>query len=90
LYDGTEVIGQLCQGTASKILLWKAPKPTNDHWHSADWDLCMYTAHAYMNEPEWMYKLLRKLEKPAGQYALVLWNMPRGAEELRMSFDFEG
>lgn len=87
---GANPVGQVCQGSKAKILLW-APKGTSlEIADTADYHVGMTMAHGFANEPERLAKFLRKEKQPAGEYYILLWNITRQSSDAVFEVDFAG
>lgn len=88
--EGKNPIGQVCEASKVKKLLWCPKNTTNTIADTADYHVAMSIAMAYVNEPEDLNKFLRKLKQPAGEYYVLIWNVNRGNSDAVFEFDFIG
>jgi fructoselysine-6-P-deglycase FrlB-like protein len=87
--DGSDPIGQLCEASKAKVLLWCGKGTSNTVADTADYHMAMTLAFAYANEPEEMTKFLLKQKQKPGQYYIILWNVGRGAADHALEFELE-
>lgn len=87
--DGKEPLGQLCEASRTKRLLWCAKGTSNAIADTADYNLAMTLASAYVNEPADLTRYLRKVGAPPGQYYVVLWNVGRHGPDAALEFELE-
>ena len=88
--DGVKPVGQLCQASKVKRLLWCPKNTTNDVADTADYGMALTLANAYVNEPEDVNKFLTKLKQPAGEYHIVIWNVFRALPVATLEFEYSG
>lgn len=87
---GANPIGQVCEASRVKKLMWCPKGTSNTIADTADYHVGMTIAMGYINEPEALTKFLRKLKQPAGEYYVQLWNVTRGSSDAVFEFDFIG
>lgn len=87
--EGKNPIGQVCEGSKSKILLWCPKGTSNTIADTADYHVAMTIAMGFINEPEKLTKFLRKLKQPPGEYYVIIWNVNRGSSDAVFEFDLE-
>ncbi|QBJ02900.1 hypothetical protein MZD04_gp374 [Pseudomonas phage Psa21] len=87
---GDDPIGQVCEASKVKRLLWCPKGTSNTIADTADYHVGMMMAMGYVNEPEELSKFLRKLKQPAGEYYVMLWNVTRRSSDAVFEFDFKG
>lgn len=84
---GANPIGQLCEASKVKKLLWCPKNTTNTLADTADYHVAMSMAMAFVNEPEALTKFLRKIKQPPGEYYVLIWNVTRGNSDAVFEFD---
>lgn len=87
---GANPIGQVCEASKVKKLMWCPKGTTNTIADTADYHVGMMIASGFINEPTALNKFLQKLKKPAGEYYVLLWNVTRGNSDAVFEFDFAG
>ncbi|WDS62069.1 hypothetical protein [Pseudomonas phage D6] len=87
---GTDPIGQVCEASRVKKLMWCPKGTSNTIADTADYHVGMMIASGYVNEPEALTKFLQKLKQPAGEYYVLLWNVTRASSDAVFEFDFKG
>jgi len=87
--EGNNPIGQVCEASKVKKLIW-CPKGTNRTIaDTADYHVAMTIAMGFVNEPEQLRKFLTKIGQPHGEYYVVIWNVNRGNSDAVFEFDHE-
>ncbi len=87
---GLHPIGQVCQGSKSKVLLLCPKGTTNEIADTADYHVGMMMASGFANEPKKVAKFLEKQKHPHGTYYILLWNITRGSSDAVFEVEFDG
>lgn len=87
---GKNPVGQLCEASKVKRLLWCPKGTSNTIADTADFHVGMMMASGYVNEPEELTKFLRKIKQPVGEYYVLVWNVNRQMADATFEFDFKG
>jgi len=87
---GADPIGQVCEASRVKKLIWCPKNTSNTIADTADYHVGMMIASGFVNEPEALSKFLAKLKQPAGEYYVLLWNVQRRSSDAVFEFDFKG
>jgi hypothetical protein len=87
---GADPIGQVCEASKVKKLLWCPKGTSNTLADTADYHVGMMMASGYANEPAEVTKFLQKLKQPPGEYYILLWNIQRRSSDAVFEIDFKG
>lgn len=88
--EGKFPIGQVCEASRVKKLIWCPKGTSNTIADTADYHVGMTMAMGFVNEPEALTKFLQKQKCEAGEYYVMLWNITRGGSDAVFEFDFIG
>lgn len=86
---GTNPIGQVCEASKVKKLLWCPKNTSNTIADTADYHVAMSIAMGYVNEPALLRKFLHKLKQKPGEYYVFIWNVNRNQSDAVFEFDHE-
>lgn len=87
---GNDPIGQVCEGSKAKILLWCPKGTTNTIADTADYHVGMTMAMGFANDQERLDKFLRKIKAEPGTYYVLLWHVTRRSSDAVFEVEFNG